>query len=87
MLTLDLKITYADEKTASAVLHAVCPENEGYVTSTQEGNILIFKINGKDAGSVRNTADDLLACIKAAEEASGLVSGSASDLDGDSLLE
>ena len=35
---------------------------------------------------MRNTADDLLACIKIAEEASGLVV-SAADPDGDSLLE
>ena len=43
-------------------------------------------MKAKDAGSMRNTADDLLVCIKIAEEASGIVA-SATDFDGDAFLE
>ncbi|MBQ6547364.1 MAG: hypothetical protein IJL79_00285, partial [Candidatus Methanomethylophilaceae archaeon] len=62
------------------------PDNKGYVESRIDGNVLFFRIVSDDAGSMRNTADDLLACVKIAEEASGLVV-SAADLDGDSLSE
>lgn len=86
MLELELRIDYDDADTAKAVLGAIEPDNEGYVESRIEGSALFFTIKAKDAGSMRNTADDLLACIKIAEEASGLVV-SAADPDGDSLLE
>ena len=86
MLELELKMEYDDEKTAKAVYSALEPDNKGYVDARIEGKTLFFKITSEDAGSMRNTADDLLACIKIAEEASGLVV-SAADPDGDSLLE
>ena len=86
MLELELRIDYDNENTAKAVMGALEPDNEGYVDSRIEGSTLFFTIRADDAGSMKNTADDLLACIKIAEEASGLVV-SAADLDGDSLLE
>ncbi len=86
MLELELRIDYDGAETAKAVLGAIEPDNEGYVESRIEGSTLFFTIKAEDAGSMRNTADDLLACIKIAEEASGLVV-TAADPDGDSLLE
>jgi tRNA threonylcarbamoyladenosine modification (KEOPS) complex Pcc1 subunit len=86
MLELELTISYNDEKTAKAVFGALEPDNEGYVESKIEGNTLRFLIKSKDAGSMKNTADDLLACVKIAEDASGLVVPAA-DPDGDSLSE
>lgn len=77
---------YESEKIAETVYRAVEPDNKGYVESSLDGKVIHFKISAEDAGSMRNTADDLLACVKIAEEASGIVV-SAADLDGDSLLE
>ena len=77
---------YEDERTAESVLRAVEPDNGGYVESELNGKEIIFKMKSKDAGSMRNTADDLLVCIKIAEEASGIVA-SATDFDGDAFLE
>ena len=87
MITLDLRIRYDDERTAKAVFDSVSPDNEGYVSTELRGNQLLMRMTSDNAGSLRNAADDLMACIKAAEGASGLVSGPASDLDGDSLFE
>lgn len=87
MLDLELKMEYEDEKVAKAIYLALEPDNKGYVESKLDGKTISFRIKAEDAGSMRNTADDLLACIKIAEEASGLVAVSAADLDGDSLLE
>ena len=78
---------YDDERTAKAVFDSVSPDNEGYVSTELCGNRLLMKMSSDSAGTLRNAADDLMACIKAAEEALGLVSRSASDLDGDSLFE
>lgn len=86
MLELELKFEYDDEKTAESILRSVEPDNAGYVDSERVGKTLVFRIKAEDAGSMRNTADDLLVCIRIAEEASGLVVPAA-DLDGDSLSE
>ena len=87
MISLDLRIRYNDERTAKAVFDSISPDNEGYITTELHGNEVLMKIVTDNAGTMRNTADDLMACIKAAEEASGLVSGPAPDLDGDTLFE
>ena len=88
MITLDLCIRYDDERTAKAVFDSVSPDNEGYVSTELRGNQLVMKISTDNAGTMRNTADDLMACIKAAEEASGLISGPhPPDPDDDTLSE
>ena len=87
MLSLDLRLEYADEKTAKAVFNAISPDNAGYMETNISGNIIVITISSETAGSMKNTSDDLLACIKIAEEASGLVSGPASDLDRDTFFE
>ncbi|MBE6528523.1 MAG: hypothetical protein E7Z64_05100 [Thermoplasmata archaeon] len=72
MLSLELRFEYPDTKTAETVLRSLSPDNEGYVESRIEGNRLIFSIEADNAGTMRNTADDLIACIKIAEETIGL---------------
>ena len=74
LLHLELRFPYDDERTARAVLAAVSPENGEYVKSRLEGSTSIYEMEADNAGTLRNTADDLLACIKAAEDSAGLVS-------------
>ncbi|MDR3075114.1 MAG: hypothetical protein LBU30_03620 [Candidatus Methanoplasma sp.] len=87
MIALDLRAEYHDERTAKAVFDSISPDNIGYVSTEIRGKQLIMKMTAESAGTLRNTADDLMACIKAAEESSGLVPGPAPDLDRDSLFE
>lgn len=87
MLSLDLSVEYDNESTAKAIFDSVLPDNEGYASTELVGKRITIHIEADNAGTLRNTADDLMACIKAAEEASGLVSGPASDLNGDTFLE
>jgi Uncharacterized protein conserved in archaea len=84
---LDLRLEYCDEKIAKAVFDAISPDNEGYVETKLDKNTITLHVSSETAGSLKNTADDLLACIKIAEDSSGLISGPASDLDRDSLFE
>ena len=72
MLSLELRFEYPDAKTAETVMQSLDPDNGGYVESRLEGSILVFRMEAENAGSLRNTADDLLACIKIAEETSGI---------------
>ena len=72
MLSLELRFEYPDAKTAETVMRSLDPDNGCYVESKLEGSILIFTMEADNAGSLRNTADDLIACIKTAEEAIGI---------------
>ncbi len=72
MLELELRFQYADAQTAEAVMSAVSPENTGYVEAALEGDTAVYRLSADTAGTLRNTADDLLACIKVAEDAAGL---------------
>lgn len=72
MLSLELRFDYADTKIAQTVMKSLDPDNDGYVESRLEGSALVFRMEAENAGSLRNTADDLLACIKIAEETIGI---------------
>lgn len=85
MLELELIIDYDDEKIAKAVFEAVKPDNDNYVKSIKKGKIICFEMKAENAGSLRNTADDLLACIKIAEDASRLTIPT-SNFDSNSLF-
>lgn len=75
MISLQLEIDYDDETVARAVMDSLGPDNTGYVDSELQGSKLIFRISSESAGTLRNTADDLMACIKTAEASAGLASG------------
>jgi hypothetical protein len=83
---LELRITYPSAKTANTIFMALSPDNSGYIDSKMIGSELIFNLTANNAGTLKNTADDLLACVKIAEEASGLFDA-VPDLDSDALSE
>jgi len=84
-LTLELEIEYPDEATAKAVFVAVEPDNAGYVESEIGGSKIVFRMSADNAGTMRNTADDLLACIKIAEESAGCARNRSGKIRSDGL--
>lgn len=72
MIVLELTIDFPSESEARAVMDALDPDNAGYVESELQGDKLVFRMRSESAGTLRNTADDLMACIKTAEEAVGV---------------
>ena len=72
MSSRGLEVGGPDEATASAVFGALQPDNEGYVDAELRGTKLVFRISAERSGTVKNSADDLMACIKIAEEAIGI---------------
>ena len=71
-MSLELSADYPDEKTARAIMEALQPDNVGYVESEVRDNVLFFRMSADNAGTLRNTADDLIACLKIAEDAVGM---------------
>ena len=74
MINLELRFDYPDGNTAAAILAATAPDNEGYVKSEIQDSTVVFRLEAGSAGTMKNTADDLLACIKTAEDAADLAS-------------
>ena len=71
MITLELRVEYPHEDTAKAIMDALNPDNEGYLESSLEGSTIVFKVDSDKAGTVKNATDDLMACLKIAEEVVG----------------
>ncbi len=71
MITLELRAEYPDVDTAKAILDALNPDNEGYLTSSLEGSTIVFNVGSDKTGTVKNAADDLMACLKIAEDVVG----------------
>ncbi len=69
MMSLAIRAEYPDERTARSVMEAIRPDNGSYVESSLEGRVLVLRMESASAGTLRNTVDDLMACIKAAEDA------------------
>jgi tRNA threonylcarbamoyladenosine modification (KEOPS) complex Pcc1 subunit len=85
---LTLTVEYGDPRSAEMIQEALGPDNEGYLESARDVGTLVFRIKATSAGTLRNTVDDLMACLKAAEETLSLGSSHpVPDLDGDALLE
>lgn len=72
MISLELEASFPDEATAEAVLAALDPDNAGYVESELRGPSIVFRMSSESAGTLRSTADDLMACLKTAEASAGL---------------
>lgn len=68
MISLELEAELPDEGTARAVLVALDPDNIGYVESELRGGTIVFRMSSESAGTLKSTADDLMACLKAALE-------------------
>lgn len=86
-MELRICIEYDDDETARTVFDSVGPDNAGHMESRLSGRTLVFTAESDNAGTLRNMADDLLACVRIAEESSGLVAGPVADLDRDPLAE
>ncbi len=71
-MRLSIEARYGSEKVAESVYLAIGPDNAGYVKSTLGGDTIMFEMEADNVGTLRNTADDLLVCLRAAEATAGL---------------
>ncbi len=66
-VSCEIRMEYPDERTASAIFESVKTDNEGFVESQLAGKHIIFTASAESAMSLSHTINDLLACVKAAE--------------------
>lgn len=67
MFKLALEFTYKDADTAEHMLASLKLDNEGYVESRVVGCTLVSVIKAEKLSSLRQTAEDFLACAQLAE--------------------
>ena len=75
LITLEMRFPYPEKGVAEAVMASVAPENKGFAEARLEGDTIVFTLSGDSAPTLRATADDLLACVKAAEASLGIATG------------
>ena len=61
------KLKFENEKVAQSIKKATDPENEGWVESSVEGNIMKAKVKAANMGSLRQAAEDFMSCVSVAE--------------------
>jgi hypothetical protein len=64
-----IELDYEDERTAEAILAAISPDNAPYAEAERVGTKVIVRSRSKTCPQMLHTTEDLLACIKVAEEA------------------
>lgn len=63
-----IEIDYPDEQTARIILKAIEQDNAGYVAAELRGTTLILQASTETEPSMLHTLEDLLSCVKVAEE-------------------
>lgn len=64
----NIKMEYKDSQYAEIIYKSLEVDNEGFVQSVLDGNVINFKIESDKLGSFLATADDLIASEILAEE-------------------
>jgi len=63
-----IELEYATPEEAAAVLAAISPDNEPYAEAELDGSKVIVRSRSGTAPQMLHTMEDLLACVKVAEE-------------------
>ena len=61
------ELDFKTEKIATSIKKATDPENEGWVESIVDGNIMKVKVKAANMGSLREAAEDFMSCVSVAE--------------------
>ena len=64
-----IELDYEDERTAEAVLAAISPDNAPYAEAERVGTRVMVRSRSRTCPQMLHTTEDLLACIRVAEEA------------------
>ena len=67
-LECTIEIDYESEAEALSVARAIELDNASYVKAEVHGSILILKTSAESTGSMLHTLEDLLACVKVADQ-------------------
>lgn len=71
-MIVELRRTWSSPEIAARIAQAVAADNPEYVRATAEGATLVLRVRSTSAASARASVDDLLACVRAAEQSVAL---------------
>ncbi len=63
-----IELDYGSEAEAVAVLGAISPDNAPYAEAERSGTMITIRARSSTAGQMLHTMEDLLACVKVAED-------------------
>jgi tRNA threonylcarbamoyladenosine modification (KEOPS) complex Pcc1 subunit len=63
-----IEIGYESEAMALSVARAIELDNAGYVKTEVNGKTLLLRTRAESTGSMLHTLEDLLACVKVADQ-------------------
>lgn len=66
--TAELRIRFDDEDAAKAVLSGLQADDDGYVTTRQEGPVVRVECRADDVAALRRAVDDVLAALGVSED-------------------
>lgn len=67
-MIVELRRTWPSAAMAGRIARAVVADNPEYVETRARGAELVLRVRSTSAASARSSVDDLLACVRAAEE-------------------
>ena len=67
---IEFKIEFENKKIAESIAKATEPENTGWVDTVVEDNLIKATIKAENLGSLREAAEDFMACLSVAEKVS-----------------
>ncbi|MFO8077454.1 MAG: KEOPS complex subunit Pcc1 [Thermoplasmatota archaeon] len=67
-VTCDISLEYTNQKEAEIIQHTLSVDDDIYVNSNIQNNILNAHINSSSLSSMLQTLDDYLACVSIAEK-------------------
>jgi len=67
-IEVTIELDYDSEAEALAILGAISPDNAPYAEAERIGTMLVIKAASRTPAQMLHTMEDLLACVKVAEE-------------------
>lgn len=64
---INFEMPFESDKVAESIKKATDPENDGWVESSIENNIMKAKVKAQNMGSLREAAEDFMSCVSIAE--------------------
>ena len=67
-MSAELHRRYSSPAQVESLRAALAPDNAAFVETSMEGTALHIRVRARNAGELRRTLEDLLACLSAAEK-------------------
>lgn len=78
-LECTIQLEYQSDKQAQTVMRAIELDNDKFANAERKGRVVVIRSSSESIPSMLHTLEDLLACVRVAEETAKTVSQMSSD--------